>query len=384
MVDFYKKINLYYNNDNYVDYAILEYTTRYENGRIVEKKRYIPRDKINSEMEKIVNIFNQSFSALEQAGIISYVKRDILTKEEKDYHKRLKNDSIESRINMPSSLDVTMLVNNVVNKLKSKGIKMKAYFLAGLIAIGGAGYAIKNAPSSNEKAKQRGINTAQMLVNGDYNSINSGDINNLLNFTTGFGRGENSSFNSNLSDDILRCLQYDNEYAKNVVERFEKLYRLARYGGESNKGDLLTYNFCMYGTSLIMGGDRFIAEVSTSLVLPKMLELQDEYARLRAVDGYCERYGVSRNRVQYSAVSGEASLYTNLPPIAKMIMLNQLSEIVNNTNFEFRKEDCPTWWAGLQIENSYNHDKLVEEIESQKEACKEEVYNTYTNSSKKI
>ena len=376
-----KNITIFYNK-NGVDHARLDFDVDFGEGRMVHKARYVNKKELEVVIQKLCMLYNMPLEQLQQIGIVKYVNYQEVDESVKKSEKILKNQDsgylIANTTDVKSrTADVIQKVEERLKKSNYRGIKFGSLALALVIAATSTGYVIKKH-NSPEAKRNRAVNTAVSMLKNE-NDLSTRSIDEMLEIFT------MSSYNDRLyaktfGREFLSLLKYNSNISKDVVDRFEDLYSFTVNNEKREKPDFFTYNFCLYGISLINGGDNYSYDLGS---LPQILKGSSPVQKEMYIDGITSKYNVSRRRVEYAATSQEANLFKGLPPIARVIMLTQLEDQIRRTNFTPQPEDYPTWWVGLHKKDSYNTERILNEISEMRANAIEEVYSKYSNESQR-
>ena len=129
----------------------------------------------------------------------------------------------------------------------------------------------------------------------------------------------------------------------------------------------------MYGANLIMGGDNYGNLYEKSDLIAMNLNTSKDKDYYSYLANIVKQYNISNERAEYSAVYAESMAYEKLPAIIKYIIISQTEKAIKKVHFDFSdKKIMPTWWVSLN--DKYNYDKLVKEIEIKKDECRNEIY----------
>lgn len=376
-----KNITIFYNK-NGVDHARLEFDVEFGEGRLVHKARYVTKKELEIVIQQLCRGYNMPLEQLQQIGIVKYIDYQKVDENVKKSEKILKNQNngyvtVNTSNNEMSISDVIHRIEDKLKENNYRGVKIGVLTLTLVIAIASVGYVIKKH-NSPEAKRERAVNTAVDILKNE-NNLSSYSIDEMIEIFT------SNSYSDRLyakafGKQFLNLLKYNANISKDVVDRFEDLYSFTITDENRNKPDYFTYNFCLYGINLIMGGDTFSYNLAH---LPQSLKKADPVSKTKLIEGIMKDCGVSRNRVEYAATVEEANLFQQLPPIAKVIMLTQLEDQIRRTNFVPRPEDYPTWWVGFYKTDSYSSEKILSRISEMREMAIEEVHSMYSNESQR-
>lgn len=369
----FDKIIIYYKN-NKMHHAKIKYRKIYGPGRVVDLEKEVYPKEFDNELRKIIHYYRS-------IGNYSFDIQKLI--EFSDFEKTSKissNNQVLTHVESINNQSYDMM-DRIRKKLESKNIRIKkigAAALSLMLAISGIGYTVSRAkPKENSMEKYY---KSVMYINDNYNVALS-DIDNILEIIDNLKDTDTSSLYEKLNfcKMIINTSMPDIPFSQIVVNKFLNL------GGLLNKdimSDSGLKHLCMYGVNLIMGGDNYGNLYNSSDIIAMNLNTNKDDSYYKYLSYISNRYNISGERAEYSAVYAEAVAYESLPLIIKYIILTQVEKAIVKAHFDFEdKKIMPTWWVNL--DNKYDYDKLLAEIRAKKEDCKAEIYNTHVSSEAK-
>ena len=365
----FDKIIVYYKN-NKMHHAKIKYKKIYSPGRIVDLEKDVYPDEFNSELKNIIHYYNsRGNDSFNVESLIEYSDYNKITQSKRFNNKVLSHiDSINNR-------EYDML-KRVRKKLEYKNIKIKkisAVSLSLLLMVSGIGYSLSRAkPKENSMEKYY---KSVIYINDNYD-IALSDLDSIINVIDSLNENDNSLYKKlNICKTIINSNKPDNYFYQMIINKFLDL------GGLSNI-NIMTNNdlkhLCMYCANLIMGGDNYGNLYANSDIIVMNRDTNKDKDYYKYLSYVADRYNISPERAEYSAVYAESKGYEKLPLIIKYIIITQTENAIIKNKFDFDdKKIMPTWWVGLK--DKYDSDKLLREIRIKKEEIKEKIYNKLTS-----
>ena len=377
--EFNKNLTIIYKNGQ-EDHGIFEYDMSYSDGRVVRKSFYVYKSELEDAKKDIINFYNLFMIELKNRGIVRDIDYEKIDERTKQYDKLLKDE--RRQYTRPNTVDVkanlTELIHETEAFLKRKKrviIKFVSVAVALVIAAHG-GFALQK--SMGPEAKTRRIDKTVTSIENHLDNIPISDIDEMLEIFSSPSYS-NKALSSTSARRILGSIKYNSSFERDVVERFEEFALLS--GGSTNDYENpIPYDFCLYGSNLIMGGDRYSYDISP---LPQVLKGDDQAVILEYVYGIAKSNNASIRRVRDTATMQEANLFSKLPAIVKVIMLSQLEMKVREIGFVPHKEDTPSWWNTRDGNKAHTTDTLLEEIANQKQVAIEQLHSEYLSQSQR-
>ena len=352
----YDSITIYYKDDN-VHHAKLKYRKIYGPDKVVEDEKYIKPEEIEELKNNITNYYHDR-------GYIDFkVENLIILKDYKEDNMKEYDGVMLSHIDSVDNRNYDMM-ERIRRKNEHKKIKIKrigALYLIITLAI--SGYVINkklSAKASTGKIDNYIGMASDNKILWDINSIN--EVLNYIDNADNGNYGETIE-NRELCSKILQSYDKDTPVYKTVIDRFINAGGLV-YLGDTKTSKSIIERLCMYGTNLVMGGDKYCAGGDSILTVQNFQVDKDGDMR--------------KNRVMYATTTAESYLYKNLPPFIKYVILSKTERAVREIKFEFKKALIHSWWF-INNYDSYDYDKLVEVLKQKKEECKKEIYDYYLN-----
>ena len=368
----YDRITLYHKNGKVV-YAKIEYRKNYGQNRVVELEKNVKANELNAELGRIIHYYREN-------GYKDFDIRSLFAFRDYVEGKNIKDKNILSHIDSVDNKNFDMM-KRVKKKLGQKNINIKklgSLSLACMLALAGTGYSIATRLKPKMSPMEKSNKVIEYMQNSPEN-VSLGDIDDLLSRldNTDSEDKEVARNNLELCKKIYNSYKTEYPFLQTVINRFNKMNGLSSL---DLMNDNMVNHLCVYGTNLVMGGDNYghLYNSNSSIFIATNLDELTGKDYYDYVSMIAKEYNISEERVQCAALYSESLMYENLPPMIKYIIICQTENAVRKKHFEFQdKALIPTWWVSLN--DKYDYDKLINDLELKKEECKKAIYAIYGN-----
>lgn len=439
----YNYVEIFYNNGDLYNngkdnYAIFYYDNIIAGKKTLCKEKIVGDDAIK---RKINSVFEGNIQDLVANGVVSYntirknyskagyIPKPIVIdsldisvpkKVNKNENKRLENNVPKisiSRENPSPFHQKSISYQNMAKLSKHRETLKKALIITfvgvtAILAINEYNLIKDKKFNTNEFFKrvngEKNISFVDNSIRNDYNkvitiiekisngeSVSPEDIELIVHFFENIGISNNNQDRTFYVTNTLNLLQFNNSLEKDIMMHFENLNNqiYSNNGMYQNYDNQKAYNFLLFATNLIMGGDRNIINgdyVSKDAMYARgylsfksdRLSIDDYLRQCKINQNRLSAISSSKNKLLYAATSDEARIYQGMNALTKIYILVQTKSVLANNNFSFENiQDKPVWWVTSEF--VYNKDMLLKEINNQIDDAIHVLYKEYTSNKNK-